>query len=181
MRRKRFRLVRRQVLDDRQQRSPGRGDISGRDAAQRHLVHILGQRHELVLQRAAFGRQVDVDLLAAHRARPAHDVADFLHRAERRERGRLHDARLVAQLALRQAVALPEHHHRRNIRRLMITVRQSAENENAGLQGRSHTSQQRRQICLARHLSSPFDYGCAKVIQQIAERRLIRNQVRVEA
>ena len=71
-------------------------------------VDLLGERHELALERAAFRREEHIDLLAVVAALAARDVAEPLHRLERREGRRLHHAGLVAQFALGQAIALPE-------------------------------------------------------------------------
>src|SRR5262245_66312154 len=76
--------------------------------AQSDFVDLFGQRNELGFECAPLGGQIDMDFLAARRARPTRDVSEFFHGVERRERGWLHDARLVAQLPLRETIGLPQ-------------------------------------------------------------------------
>src|SRR5215510_8452842 len=78
------------------------------DATQGNRVDLFGQRNELGFERASLGGQIDMDFLAARRAWPARDVSQFFHGVERRERGRLHDSGLVAQLPLRESFGLPQ-------------------------------------------------------------------------
>src|SRR5262249_16354797 len=65
------------------------------------------KRTSLVL-RPRLRSQIDRDFLGVRRARPARDVPQFSHAVERRDRGRLHAPRLVAQLPLRKAFGLPQ-------------------------------------------------------------------------
>ena len=103
-----FGLVARDVFNHRQQRAARGGHIDRIDAAHRDLVHLFGDGHELLLQRATGIRQVNVNVLAAVRQFAPLDIAELFHRNQRRERGGLHQPRLLAQFTLRKSLALPQ-------------------------------------------------------------------------
>jgi hypothetical protein len=79
-----------------------------RHAAHCDAVNLQRERHELLAQRAAFRRQVNVEVLTVVCELLAADVAELFHRLDRCERARLAHADLFGELSLRKAVALPQ-------------------------------------------------------------------------
>src|SRR4249920_2947159 len=71
-------------------------------------VYVFGERHKLFTQATALRGKINIDLLAVAGPPAADNVTKTLHRLYSRKRGRLHDAGLLAEFALRQPVGLPE-------------------------------------------------------------------------
>src|SRR5579871_2605443 len=101
-------LITRQVLDDGEECCARRGDIGRAHTARGDRVDLLGKRHQLVLERAALGCEEDKHFLpVAGFLLPAH-VTELFHPLEGGEGRWLHDASLLTQFALREAVLLPK-------------------------------------------------------------------------
>jgi hypothetical protein len=105
-------------------------DLAAREIVHRSIDDVAGQRQQFALERASLRRQVDMPFPAiVFVARPANQALP-LHDQDRAQRGRLHGADPVGQLALGQAVLVPERpqeipHAERNVVRLDLELKEA--------------------------------------------------------